>query len=51
MLSVFFEDVDELIESWNLNNQDQVLAPKNDLTFGMSCVKFYMINPALYLYC
>ncbi len=43
MLSGFFEGVDELIGSWNLNVQDQVLAQKNDITFTMSFVKFYML--------
>ncbi len=33
MLSGFFEGVDELIGSWNLNVQDQVFSTKNDMAF------------------
>ncbi len=56
MLSCFFEGVDELLESWNLSVQDQVLSQKNEMAtyslcpLPMSFVMFCTLIPAS-LYC
>ncbi len=52
MLSGFFEGVDELLGSWGLSIQDQVLAQKNEMApytlcpVPMSFVMFYILIPA-----